>query len=84
MPSAADTSTPFRELPGRPRVVLPKWTASKNEEITYSLKTCRGVQQNVVHDVSADVLTGTAACGGRGSWCAEILVAFCTVSYAGY
>ena len=53
MSSAPVTSTPFRELPGRAKVVLPKWTPAK-EEVTYKLGPCRGVQQNPVHDVSAD------------------------------
>eukprot|EP00904_Undaria_pinnatifida_P001158 jgi/Undpi1/11042/HiC_scaffold_30.g13342.m2 len=49
MSSAPVTSTPFRELPGRAKVVLPKWTPAK-EEVTYKLGPCRGVQQNPVHD----------------------------------
>lgn len=47
------TTTPFRDLPGRPKVVLPKWELRKDkEEVTYTLKTCRGIPQNCVHDVS--------------------------------
>lgn len=48
------TTTPFRELPGRAKVTLPAWELRKDkEEVTYTLKKCRGVPQNCVHDVSA-------------------------------
>lgn len=48
------STTPFRELPGRAKVVLPPWELKKDkQEVKYTLKTCRGVPQNWVHDVSA-------------------------------
>lgn len=48
------TTTPFRELPGRAKGVLPAWELRKDkEEVTYTLKSCRGLPQNCVHDVSA-------------------------------
>lgn len=48
------TTTPFRELPGRAKGVLPAWELRKDkEEVTYTLNKCRGVPQNCVHDVSA-------------------------------
>lgn len=47
------TTTPFRELPGRAKAVLPAWGLKKDkEEVTYTLKKCRGVPQNCIHDVS--------------------------------
>lgn len=56
------TTTPFRELPGRAKAVLPGWELKKDkEEVTYTLNKCRGVPQNCVHDVSACCL---CYCGG--------------------
>lgn len=46
-------TTPFRELAGRSKVVLPTWELRKEkEEVKYVLKMCRGVPQNDTHDVS--------------------------------
>lgn len=47
------TTTPFRELPGRAKIVLPEWELKQVNDVKYVLKTCRGVPQNCVHDVSA-------------------------------
>ncbi|CAN0192178.1 unnamed protein product [Scytosiphon promiscuus] len=45
------TTTPFRELPRRPKAVLPKWELRKDkEEVTYCLKECNGITQNLHHD----------------------------------
>lgn len=52
MSSETVTKMPFRELPGRAKVVLPKWSPQPEEDVTYSVNMCRGVPQNVVHDVS--------------------------------
>lgn len=55
MPKVLDmsTTTPFRELAGRSKVVLPAWELRKDkEEVKYVLKVCRGVPQNDTHDVS--------------------------------
>ncbi|CAM9817820.1 unnamed protein product [Ectocarpus sp. 8 AP-2014] len=45
------TTTPFRELAGRAKVVLPTWELRKEkEEVKYVLNVCRGVPQNDAHD----------------------------------
>lgn len=52
MSSEPVTKMPFRESPGRAKVVLPKWTPQPEQDVTYRLNMCRGVPQNVLHDVS--------------------------------
>lgn len=53
MSSETVEKMPFRKLPGRPKVTLPKWPLPPpEEEVKYVLKKCRGVMQNCFHDVS--------------------------------
>lgn len=69
MSSEAVTKVPFREFPGRAKVVLPEWTPQPEKDVTYNLNICRGVPQNVGHDVSCmaglkiyGVLMGVQCC----------------------
>ncbi|CAN0122514.1 unnamed protein product [Ascophyllum nodosum] len=54
MSSETVKKMPFRDLPKRPKAVLPKWPlpSQKKEEVKYVLN-CRGVPQNCVHDEDA-------------------------------
>ena len=47
------SSASFRDLPARAKVILPPWELrADKEEVTYNLRSCRGVLQNCAHDVS--------------------------------